>query len=322
MLLLGCSAGGVKNDTPADISVLATALAERVRGDLRRGEIDLFRPASIVVPHANLGRWVCLRLAGELGIAANLEFPYLEGALWRALAGGDALPPRRLDAAKLQQVIYSLFVQPALRDDPAMGPAWAYIGGGAALADEWPPDAQRRAWQLADRVARLFLEYECQRPEMIAAWLDDRLSDDATLDPVMQRWQQRLYHAIFRPAGWRAQTLPQYCTLPQYRATIEFSASPADARPLYFFGLGHTSPFHLDLLCDLARGRDMHLYLCLPPTAHTGAHELLTLWGKSSQQMLTMFDTRRVDKSRISPPPPPPQVLSPPCGKQFAGSLP
>ena len=186
---------GFHVELSSDINGLVRALGDQLQRDLQGERIDLFHSPSIIVPHANLARWATLRLAHHLGIAANLDFPYLEGALWQALSEHDTAQhhPTRLDATTLQRLINALFTaQTALRDDPVMQPMWVYISGGATLPDDWPSDTQRRAWQLADRVARLFLEYECQRPEMIAAWRDGHLHPDPVLDPVMQGWQQRL----------------------------------------------------------------------------------------------------------------------------------
>ena len=187
----------------SDINGLARALGEQLQRDLQSGSLDLFHPASIIVPHANLARWISLRLAHQLGVAANLDFPYLEQALWAIMRnrhGDDHI--ERLDAGTLQRLLLSLFEQPFLKDFTELAPVWAYIGNSQA------PDAQWRAWQLCDRMARLFLEYECQRLAMIAVWQHNRLHDDPALDARTQAWQQRLYYELFREGGWRDRTLP------------------------------------------------------------------------------------------------------------------
>jgi exonuclease V gamma subunit len=89
----------------SDINGLVRALGEQLQGDLQQGQLDLFHPASIIVPHVNLARWASLRLAQQLGIAASLEFPYLESTHWQAMAGHDSAPqpPTRLDVTTLQR---------------------------------------------------------------------------------------------------------------------------------------------------------------------------------------------------------------------------
>jgi exonuclease V gamma subunit len=274
-----------------DIAALAQALSTQLGADLRAGHLDIFTPAAIVVPHTLLGRWLTLQLSQQLGIAANLDFPYLEQALWKLLRAGDLHPDRdivRLDAPTLQRLLLSLLLQPRLRAFEELSPVWTYIDGSAPEGT----DAQRRAWQLCDKVARLFLEYECQRQTMIAAWQADRLDEAPALEATTQRWQQRLYHELFRPGGWRDQTLPQRLTLPQYAALVEPRTLGTTAPPLYLFGIGHASPFHLDLLCTLGTTRALSLYLPAPLPRQAPAHELRDLWGVPTRQMVEMLTKR------------------------------
>ena len=289
----------------ANIMDLVKELAEDIRGDFVAGRIDLFRSASVVVPNINLSRWINLQLAENLEIAAGIEYQFLENSLWKALTCYNTSEKYiRLDAPTLQQLIFSLLSTPFLRNDPLMVPMWLYIGDMDKKTGDWPADAQRRGWQLADKVSRLFLEYECQRIEMTNGWLNGQIFAVATINPLMQGWQMRLYQEIFASGGWRDQKLPKHLTLAQFAEKINFDETPADGRPIYIFDLAHTSPFHLDLLCKIAEQRKVILYQCMPANARTGNNELQTLWGKSARQMLTMISQRDTEEKVLPSAPP------------------
>ena len=130
------------------------------------------KPLNIVVPNGHIQKYLNRRLTDINGIAANLEFPFLESGLYAAL---NAAQPSAQSAPLFKVEDVELAIWGFLNDednqgDPVLSPLFEYI-----LSQQNPTLVSQKRWQLAQQLALLFIDYELSRPEMINAWLSDRL---------------------------------------------------------------------------------------------------------------------------------------------------
>jgi|GEM_PF-2274814 len=239
---------------------------------------DPFLSPHIATPTPAMKRWVQMRLAEKRGIVANVEFMQLERTLWQRLealdvfhVAADRKPARILDESGLQLLILGL-----LRGQPP-DEAREYLERTGSEDARGIPHA-RRLCQLSHKLAGFFREYEYSRVQehghlgLAKLWKQGRDCFLGYLDPKappamraqlesLERWQKRIYHALFREGGLRdalGETLGQYrYTLPQYAEMVldqtRPSGDPQGKPPSYhLFGLSQISPFHRSLIQRLA----------------------------------------------------------------------
>ena len=215
-----------------------------------------FVPETVVVQSQGMARWLKLELAARLGIAAHIRFPFPRAfahELFRALdLTVDARPS--FDPELLVWRIFQLL--PAAASQPGFASVARYLADGD----------DRKRFQLAGRLARLFDQYLVYRPDLIEAW--DAGSADWPerfgAEPG-DAWQARLWHmvgdgwATGHPAAWHGEflRLARDGRLPQGRLPERVSV----------FGVSSLPPFHLDLLTALATVSEVHVFL-LQPTEH------------------------------------------------------
>ncbi len=213
-------------------------------------------PETVVVQSQGMARWLKLELAAKLGIAAHIRFPFPRAfahELFRALdLTVDARPS--FDPELLVWRIYQL-LPPATKQ-----PGFASVARYLADGDE------RKRFQLAGRLARLFDQYLVYRPDLIAAW-DSGASDwpERFGAEPGDLWQSQLWRMIGEgwaaghPAAWLHEFLRQSQAgrLPKGRLPERVSV----------FGVSSLPPFHLDLLKALSTVAEVHLFM-LQPTEH------------------------------------------------------
>lgn len=220
---------------------------------------DPLRAPVVVVPNANLAKWLRLFLAEKSGVCMHVDFRYLEDGLWQMLSsldGGDN-PPERLEEDR--RVLLLLHLLEHLDGaDPDLAPMARYLFEEDGSRR---PDGPARLWQLARRLSGLFQEYEYHRSDMIRSW-----SDPAVPAEGMERCQRRLYRrmrelreAAARRTGERLLSLMEYAD--------EVLAGPvrtgAQGR-VHFFGLSQISVFHLHLIGRLQDRWAIHVYALNP----------------------------------------------------------
>ncbi|HLU70241.1 MAG TPA: exodeoxyribonuclease V subunit gamma, partial [Fibrobacteria bacterium] len=257
-------------------------LADRLIENIQAPDADPFATTAIATPASALRDWLKVRIAEKTGIAANIAFPPLENLLWDRLAERDRFrenpdEPDRLPARLLDSFSFQGLVLSRLRRDP---PAALR----AYLTSPHPEDAARRACQLAGQLASLFREYEYNRVAepgyagLTESWMKGEPSfarhlvrghrPDATdgrmpvthLTDVqaLEEWQLDIYHSLFERGGlrdrWGEAVKTYRYTLPQYaHMALEKPVAPPDAGRVYhLFGLSNISPFHRDLIGQLA----------------------------------------------------------------------
>lgn len=156
----------------------------------------------ILVQSNGIAQWLKLALAaderpgegGGCGIAAALEFVLPARFLWRAyrvVLGHDAVPEHSLfDKPRLTWRLMRLL--PEVLTQAVYGPLLRFLEND---------DDLRKRFQLAERLADLFDQYQVYRADWLAAWARE---DDVLIDargqrsplPDEQRWQAALWRAV------------------------------------------------------------------------------------------------------------------------------
>jgi exodeoxyribonuclease V gamma subunit len=218
---------------------LADDLAEVLRTPLK----PALASEVVAVQSNGMARWLRMRLADRLGVAANIRFPLPSTLIWQLF--GRVLPdvPDR-SAYEREVLVWRLMeMLPALAGEGLLAPIRAYLG-----------DAQDdfRRHQLASRIADLFDQYLVYRPDWIREW--ERGSGDT--------WHAALWREVVRAAGG------SHRVRVQDRFLAAVSGSPEAKRSLppriILFGIPTLPPAQLAVFARLAEMLPVHLFLLNP----------------------------------------------------------
>lgn len=241
---------------------LLEALAGAI--DARRRESSPLEPLTVAVPGPVVEAWLKLGLARASGLLANVRLRYLSGLLDDEVSA--ALPGARVaDGPMLRGLLLR-----ALHDDGLLGRGeLAPVRGYLRAAGEAPDAVDRRRYQLADRLARLFEEYGFSRAEMLAAWPAGSVLPESSPFAGAEAWQRELWIALFGPGGL-AETegsLRGERLLPLPAALDALAAAPVSAGapvPVHLFGFSYLARSFHRLLVLLARRAELHVYSLNP----------------------------------------------------------
>jgi len=274
---------------------------------------------TILVQSNGIAEWLKLGFA-EQGIAAGLEFLLPAQFLWRAyraVLGTDAVPETSpFDKERLRWRIFRLLDELSA---PEYAPLQRYLARDA--------DGRRR-FQLAQRIADLFDQYQVYRADWLSAWEAGRnllpgLDGQARPVPAEQLWQPRLWRALradlektATPGVSRGEIHQQFLArlpsaelggLPQRllvfgisslpQQTLQALAALARRMPVLFLVLDPSLYYWgdivsgYDLLRRAARGRKpgRHSASEAPSVAEHG-HPLLAAWGKTGRDYLAALE--------------------------------
>ena len=272
------------------MEVLAAGLADLVRKDpLAPMEVE-----RVVVPHPTIGRWLSLELARALGIAANVRFEQPAEFAWSIMRGVVPDLPREQPhaPAQLRWRIHDLL------------PGWIEEPAGRALHGYLRDGDPRARFELADRLARVFDRCLLYRPDWIRQW------ERGAAPHWQARLWRRLIEAdgpagnthwvgaidAFRAAlangrgtrgGAPADTRAAGTSEEAPRAPRAGAPSPeapaaggppataqwpprAWPRRASFFAVPALSPSYLEMLCEAARGIELHVFLLNPCREYWG----------------------------------------------------
>jgi exodeoxyribonuclease V gamma subunit len=208
--------------------------------ELRARPADPLTADIVLVPHPGMAQWLKMRLADELGVAANLEFP-LPAAWFGQLAGIGTTPEDALVWTR-DALTWRIF---ALREE-GLGPL--------SFADAVGERGQLARWQLASQVAHLLERYQLQRPDWVRAWSAGRLTGGGE----GERWQARLWQRLIETAN------------PEERRAIRQRIDVAAVSPailpqrLFAFGFASLPASYLQRLQAMAEVVPVHLFFANP----------------------------------------------------------
>jgi exodeoxyribonuclease V gamma subunit len=207
----------------------------------------------VVVQNNGMGRWLSLQAATYNGIAANLRYLFPAELTWELLRKVlDDVPEKDPCApTTLRWRLLDIFLQ-----EPESWPELAhYLSTG-----------EEGAWQLAGQIAKVFDQYLFFRPEWIREWEQGKgASDD---------WQARLW---WRVAG--EQKLPHWVRLQErFSHALVGACHAGDSlslptklpKRISFFSVPVLSPGYVQLLVEVAKYTDIHIYLMNPSPEYWG----------------------------------------------------
>jgi exodeoxyribonuclease V gamma subunit len=207
---------------------------------------DVFAAEQLIVPSAALRRHLSLAIADARGICANLQFGFLAQWLWQQVArvvpGVSADSP--FAAATLNWRVHAAFGDAGfVAEHPRLQ---AYLGEADALM----------RYELACQVAALLEQYVTYRSDWLQAWREG----EAELPPGPDTaWQAALWQRIDAQLGAQAQHPAQ-----AFVEALERGAASKLPACVHVFALPGMAPLHMQLLQQLARWIDLHIYVLNP----------------------------------------------------------
>jgi exodeoxyribonuclease V gamma subunit len=230
---------------------------------MRRYPLAPLENETILVQSNGIAQWLKLALAadrdpatgsGGCGIAAALEVSLPSRFIWqayRAVLGASAVA--EVSPFDESRLVWRLMrVLPALIDRPAFEPLRRFISHD---------DDRRKRFQLAERIADLFDQYQMYRSDWLACWAR---GDDIVLDargephllPGEQCWQSDLWRALIADVAHSTDG-----------GAAQDAMSVGLPRRIIVFGISSLPRQSLEALAALARWAQV--LMCVPnPCAH------------------------------------------------------
>ena len=264
------------------IEPLLDALAARVR---ERG--DPFERLIVAVPSRLVERRAELAVARALGIAAGLTLTRLPVELESRL--GSASRRRVLSSELIEALVRETLLTPERLESDALAPVRAYVEGADGAGSRML--RERRACELASRLARLYASYTLDRPELVREWLHGARPSSPN---ALLAWQGALLAEALAPFDGDLVTLAE---------GVDALARDTRAAPLVVLGYSFLSRLEHALIGAIATQTDV---LVLTPTPcaefwedasaraieNSAASEsaLLASWGMAAREHVAMLD--------------------------------
>lgn len=218
--------------------ILAEQLAENI---YLRPEGDLFEPETVVVQTQGMAAWLKLELGEKAPIAANLKFPFLNAfilsVLEKAFPGGDFH-----DSLKMMSQNYmSWRIFGILTESPQRYPELhSYLSAG---------NAALRTFQLSEKIAGLFDQYQVYHGEMLEQWRNG--------NPISGGWQARLYLELSEGMGGPDVFFRRFEMLRERPSELTL-------RRVSVFGISAMAPVYFRFFVQLSRFIEVHFFYLNP----------------------------------------------------------
>ncbi|WP_251973045.1 exodeoxyribonuclease V subunit gamma [Sphaerotilus microaerophilus] len=232
---------------------------------------------TVLVQSNGIAEWLKMSLAARAGVCAATRVELPARFLWRlyrATLGRAGAPARSpLDEAPLAWRLMRLL--PALVAEPGYEPLAQFLQpAGADASAHAGPDLSRR-WQLAQRLADLYDQYQVYRADWLQAWgagRDELIGPGGQCSPLPedQRWQARLWRAVGAELDEAERLGVRSEVHARCVAALHGGERPAAALPrrVVVFGVSHLPAQTLQALAALARHAQVILAVPNPCRYH------------------------------------------------------
>jgi exodeoxyribonuclease V gamma subunit len=238
---------------------LIAPLADAIAAQQRARPLERI---TIVVPSRVIEHFLKHRVSEAIGIAANLEFPFLRRFLAGVLKAAD---PKLciLDVEELELVLFES-LRAALHDNSRDFDApRSYVEMGEVTEKEL------RTFRLARQLARLFREYSITRRPMLQKWIEHGDGDGEQLSET-EKWQRHLWIATFGTNGylrseWKDNPQHDWILLPDAFEAVSASNLKAALPPVaHVFGLAYAGPAYVKMFSQIGNLTDLNIYALNP----------------------------------------------------------
>jgi exodeoxyribonuclease V gamma subunit len=224
-------------------------------------------PEVIVVHGRGMARWLSLQIAKISKICMNYEFPFPRAFIGRTLRAffPEMAPEEEYTVEALTWKINRIL--PALALEKEFASVRIYLDQEDGL----------KAFQLSEKIARLFDQYIVYRPEMLVAWERGRVEND---------WQAILWRKLVGGGE------PFHLARMHQHLSTRMIAKPRESSlpdRVSVFGLSSFPPFYLRVFMELSRHCEVNLFLLdpsreyhgedLPPKRKAKLVHQLAFWG-------------------------------------------
>ncbi len=237
-------------------------------------------PEVIVVQSRGMQRWLSLQIAGKLGIAANLSFPFPNAlvneiieriwpdfrSVFEKETNHSGQLPAELGAYTPAVLTWEIMkLLPDSAGNKAFRQLNHYLAGRGSVL---------KRLQLAMRIADLFDQYLLYRPEMFLRW-------EAGRD---EQWQAQLWRKIVKHKKGPHRAALGSELLKWLHKTEELDGLP---KRINIFGISALPEFHISVLSALAKTRAVNLFILNPCREYWGdirsSREIRKMAGVAAQ---------------------------------------
>ena len=217
---------------------------------------------TVVVPNRVVEQFLKHRVAEAIGVAANLQFPFLRRFLAEVLLSIDP-KIRILDLEELELVLFERLRAAIRNPSPDFDAPRHYV----ELAQGTQDDRDFRTLRLARQLAWLFREYSIARRPMLQKWM--RAEEREPLSPT-EKWQKHLWISTFDANGYLRQ---EWNDNPEHEWVLlshAFDAVPKSKLKtslpelVHVFGIAYAGPAYIRILSQIGNSVDLHLYTLNP----------------------------------------------------------
>lgn len=251
----------------------------------------------VLVQSNGMADWFKLKQAAATGISASMEFPMPASFLWQMYQ--QVLAPELIDSpspfAKDSLQWRLLRLLPGLLERPE------FARPGHFLAHD---GGQTKCFQLAQKLADLFDQYQLYRADWITAWETGKLLD---LGPD-EAWQASLWRAVIDdlPASERQRSRAHLHAA--FLSALKGDTPPGLPKRLYLFGISSMPKQLLEALYAMSRHSQLLLMILSPCQEYWGdksapeldgfaaTNPLLESWGEQGRDFLRLLQDYQPDE--------------------------
>jgi exodeoxyribonuclease V gamma subunit len=208
-----------------------------------------FSKELFLIQSQGMERWISQQLAQQFGVWANYEFLF-PAKFFSSVAQklDKRLTDELFDRHKMTWRIENVLRD--LQGDDFL-PLQHYLEGEN-------PDLKR--YQLAQELAQLFDQYQMMRPDLLAAWQENKL----LYDSPAERWQKALWREITAQIGTQHRGALWQKVINQLLDAKENFYSEKLPERVFVFGINTMPPLFLAFLHGLSKHCQLHLFLLNP----------------------------------------------------------
>ncbi|HOV15190.1 MAG TPA: exodeoxyribonuclease V subunit gamma, partial [Spirochaetota bacterium] len=224
-----------------------------------------FHAPLIIVPNVNLVKYLKMYIARRQNICLNIDFKFLENGITLVLnnldkKSKDTNKKNIFLGDKINHLELQLMILSSLMENDDLTNINKFTG-----SDKYSKSYIKKIWQLSNKLASLFREYDYQRREMVIKWLNESVVFNQN---QMEKEQSLIYKNIYKDNGIikmlnSSQNDYFYTNLPDYTDNLfnnldneEFT----DKEYIYFFGFSQISQFHYDIIFKLSKFYEIRFY--------------------------------------------------------------